>query len=262
MSVHSFHPDFLNHYQITDFFQAEKKGGQKSVYFPIQHGKRVVLKLFHGGKDDRFDREMKIYDKYKDMDGIPIVYLIDEYHDEVVVFEEFIEGDTLADIAPKYENNNDRIKELLSDIFHILTPVWKDRFVHRDLKPENIIIRSNGKPVILDFGIARDLDAGSITGTGLQPGTWKWAAPEQYLGQKDMISYRTDFFSIGIIAYYLYYQNLPFGNTADEIDKRFKSNDESFISKDECLLNKFLIEVMKFKPSHRPKDIEDLINFL
>ncbi len=96
----------------------------------------------------------------------------------------------------------------------------------------------------------------------MQPGTWKWAAPEQYAGQKDMISYRTDFFSIGVIAYYSYYQRLPFGNNAKEIDTKFKSRDESFVTNTDCQLNRFLMEAMKFRPAHRPKNIEDLIKLL
>jgi eukaryotic-like serine/threonine-protein kinase len=117
--------------------------------------------------------------------------------------------------------------------------------------------------MILDFGIARDLGETSITGTGgLQPGTWKWAAPEQYAGQKDMISYRNDSFSVGVMAYFLYHKKLPFGNYAEDIDAKFKSGDESCSIADACGLKPFLTEAMRFKPSHRPKDIEDLIKLI
>jgi serine/threonine protein kinase len=169
---------------------------------------------------------------------------------------------TLSEISVNYHANNDSIVKLLKEIFEILTPIWKDRFVHRDIKPENIIIKPDGKPVVIDFGIARDLDSASITGTGAQPGTWKWAAPEQYAGIKDMISYRTDFFSLGVIAYFLYHQKLPFGNNAVDIDAKFKSNDESFVIEAGCKLNNFLIESMRFKASHRPKDYDDLIKLI
>ncbi len=45
------------------------------------------------------------------------------------------------------------------------------------------MIRSDGTPVLIDFGIARDLGDTSITGTGgAQPGTWKWAAQSNMPG--------------------------------------------------------------------------------
>jgi eukaryotic-like serine/threonine-protein kinase len=263
MGSKGFKDEFLSHYGIQTFFQAEKKGGQKSVHFVVIGGKKQVMKIFDGGKDQRFEREMKIYEKYKGSDGIPKVFEISEYEGETVVFEEYIEGETLEDVVDNYTGNDVKIKELVQRLFAILTPIWKDRYVHRDIKPANIIIRPDGSPVLLDFGIARDLGDTSITGTGgPQPGTWKWAAPEQYAGQKDMISYRTDFFSLGVVAYFLYHKQLPFGNRPDDIDVKFKSGDETCPIANGCAMKDFLVEAMRFKPSHRPKDIEDLIKLI
>lgn len=263
MGTRGFKTDFLAHYGINNFFKPDIKGGQKSVHFIERDGKKQVMKIFDGGKDQRFEREMKIYEKYKESDGIPNIYEVSEYEGETIVFEEFIEGETLENITDKYTGDNTKIKDLMHRLFEILTPIWKDKYVHRDIKPANIIIREDGTPVILDFGIARDLAETSITGTGgLQPGTWKWAAPEQYAGQKDMISYRTDFFSLGVMAYFLYHEQLPFGRQAADIDAKFKSGDESCIIADTCGMKDFLTEAMRFKPSHRPKDIEDLIKLI
>lgn len=262
MGIRSFNQTFLDTYNIEKFFAPDKKGGQKSVHFVVIKGEKQVMKLFEGGKDDRFEREMEIYEKYKDIDGIPKIFSISEYHGETVIFEQYIEGDTLLDITEKYSENNSAIKELVKNLFDILTPVWKDKYVHRDLKPENIIIRKNGKPVVIDFGIARDLAASSITGTGRQPGSWKWAAPEQYNGQKDMISYRTDFFSIGVIAYFLFHQCLPFGNRPEDIDAKFKNNEEAINLSAQCDFKNFLEETLRFRPSHRPKNIEDLYKLI
>lgn len=261
MGSRNFKLDFLSHNGIEGFFQPEKKGGQKTVHFVVRRKIKQVMKIFDGGKDERFEREMMIYEKFKSSDGIPRIYEICEYEGEAIVFEEFVEGKTLEDILDEYTGNNAKVVELLKDIFQILTPIWKQSLVHRDIKPANIIIRPNGKPVILDFGIARDLSDDSITGTGgPQPGTWKWAAPEQYAGQKEMISYRTDFFSIGVVAFHLYHKDLPFGRKPEDIDAKFKSGNENFQISDTCMIKDFLRESMRFKPSHRPRNIEDLVN--
>lgn len=263
MGAKGFTQEFIKHYGIELFFANEKRGGQKTVNFVVRNGQQQVMKIFNSGKDDRFEREMKIYEKYRGCEGIPIVYEIGEYDSETVVFEEFIEGDTLEDVSGNFTGNDIRIKDLLVKLFEILKPIWKDGYVHRDIKPANIIIRRDGAPVLLDFGIARDLGETSITATGgLQPGSWKWAAPEQYAGHKDMISYRTDFFSLGVMAYFLYHNRLPFGNSADEINEKFKNGNENCFIADTCSLKYFFIEAMRFKASHRPRNIEDLIKLI
>ncbi|MBB5397946.1 protein kinase [Mucilaginibacter sp. AK015] len=262
MSIHSLNQAFLDQFNISGFFQSEKRGGQKVVYFPTINGESCVLKHFPGGKDERFERELEIYEKFKHISGITKVLKVEIYGKDILVFEEFIPGDTLSDILLTYKGDAAKITALIKNIIGILEPIWKERFVHRDLKPENIILKSDGTPIIIDFGIARDLDAVSITGTGWQPKSWRYAAPEQFAGDKDQISYRTDFFSIGILAYALYFQQLPFGNTEAEVATRYKGLDQSFYSDSGFTLNGFCEAVMKFSPAERPRLIEDLYNLL
>jgi serine/threonine-protein kinase len=262
MGSRSFNANFLAHYNISGFFREPVKGGQKNVNFVVIDGVEQVMKLFDGGYDERFKREMEIYEKYKEIDGIPKIFAIDEYEGEIVVFEEYVAGDTLEVCAGAYVNKMDLVKELLHGLFNIMKPVWKDNFVHRDIKPANIIIRDNGTPVLLDFGIARQLNDDSITVTGAQPGSYKWASPEQYNGKKEMISYRTDFFSLGVLSYFLFHGKLPFGSTIEEIANRFQNNSEAFDVEEDCPLKQFYIESMKFNPAHRPRIIEDLIKLI
>jgi len=262
MGIKSFDRDFLVHYKIEEFFRPEKKGGQKVVHFPVIDGIKQVMKIYPSGMDERFHLEMDIYKKFKGNPGLPVISKIDEYHGELLVFEEYVEGDTLSDIISSYTGDSNKIRKLILGICDIMAPIWKSKYVHRDLKPENIMIRPDGSPVVLDFGIARDLDGVSITATGLQPGTWKWASPEQYAGKKDMISYRTDFFSLGVVAYYLYHNNMPFGDKIDAIDVKFKSGDETYKIDKGCTLEKFIQESMRFSVAQRPRLVEDLIALL
>ncbi|MBV8251866.1 MAG: protein kinase [Chitinophaga sp.] len=262
MNVQVFTPNFLKHFGISGFYQQEKKGGQKMVYFPICNGEYVVLKHLHSGLGDRETREMEIYEKFKAINGIPKIIKIEQYGNETFIIEEYIEGNTLIDIANQYAGNGDSVKKLIWTIMDIMHPIWEAKYVHRDIKPENIIIRLDGTPVVIDFGIARDLEANSITGAGWQPKSWRFASPEQYQGDKDKISYRTDFFSLGILAYYLFHQYLPFGNNEQEISNKFKSKNESFITHKDFPLTNFCIEALKFSPAERPRKIKDLINLL
>jgi serine/threonine-protein kinase len=151
--------------------------------------------------------------------------------------------------------------DLVFKVGNILKPVWEANYVHRDIKPQNIRIKTNGEPIVLDFGIARALDEKSITATGGQPLSWLFASPEQYEGNKALISYRTDFFCLGIIAYYLYTNELPYGKDRYEIQTAFQNANHKIVTNNE-ILNVFCKAVLRINPSERPRKIETFLKLL
>lgn len=73
-------------------------------------------------------------------------------------------------------------------------------FIHRDVKPDNIMFRADGTPVILDFGIARILEATSkITRSGTSLGTPRYMSPEQLNAKR--VDGRSDIYSLGVVLY-------------------------------------------------------------
>ena len=73
--------------------------------------------------------------------------------------------------------------------------------VHRDLKPSNILVDRNGNPRVLDFGIAKILDASDSTHTIDRRMTPEYASPEQFTGQP--VTTATDIYSLGAVLYKL-----------------------------------------------------------
>lgn len=123
----------------------------------------------------------------------------------MTIIEEYIEGDTLRLKMDNYQDWNS-IKSWLNSMIDGLQIVWNMNIVHCDLKPENIIIKTDGSPCIIDFGIARFLDLESITNTlNLRgPNTPLYASPEQLKNEKHIIDMRTDFYALGIILLEMY----------------------------------------------------------
>jgi len=169
-------------------------GGQKYVFIATCNKKKCAIKMFKYGFGEREKRELKFYIANEKIVGIPKILDVKNEKHETIVVEEYIEGDCLQNIIGDYKRSATKTAKLICDIADIMDPIWNEGKTHRDLKPLNIIITPHGLPVVLDFGIFKDPDLTTITDTGVQPNSWPFAAPEQLLGNKKHISYRTDFF--------------------------------------------------------------------
>jgi formylglycine-generating enzyme required for sulfatase activity len=81
--------------------------------------------------------------------------------------------------------------------------------IHRDLKPANVMIRTNGEPVLMDFGLARTVSQ-RMTAPGQVLGTPAYMSPEQVVGAQDEMGPATDVYSLGVILYELLTGSVPF----------------------------------------------------
>ena len=92
---------------------------------------------------------------------------------------------------------------IVESIARALNQAHEIGILHRDLKPSNVVIRRDGEPVLLDFGLARivSVEIESLTGTGIALGTPFYMSPEQAMGDKARIDRRTDVYSLGVILY-------------------------------------------------------------
>lgn len=131
-----------------------------------------------------------------------------------VTVEEFVDSAPLNDLFTQCVGNELRVVELALGIANALLPLWQHpkRFVHRDIKPANILIRRSGEVVVIDLGIARETGTQGLTedGWGRAPFTAGYAAPEQIANDKVSVSFKTDFFSIGVLMYRLFSGHEPF----------------------------------------------------
>ena len=116
--------------------------------------------------------------------------------------EEYMDGGSPAEQLNGRTLNPSTIHEYTVSLVEALDYLRNINLVHRDIKPENIMFRSTSNvPVLVDLGVARDLSESSLTPTWLPrgPGTPYYSAPEQLNNEKQLIDWRTDQFSLGIV---------------------------------------------------------------
>lgn len=128
--------------------------------------------------------------------------------------EEFLAGGTLTSFLNQNGFlSNKKILKLGELLISAISHIAALDLVHRDIKPDNIMFRTDGiTPVLVDFGLVRDLSAVSLTQSWLNcgPGTPYFAAPEQLNNQKQLINWRTDQFSLGVTLSYVCFGIHPY----------------------------------------------------
>ena len=129
--------------------------------------------------------------------GVPRLVECLRSGDELSVVTEFIEGKTLGELV-RDEGASERlatgIMPALCDAVFELHTLLDPPLIHRDLKPSNVIVRSDGRPFVIDFGIARAWD-GEADADTVRFGTRAYAPPEQFgFGQTDA---RSDVYALG-----------------------------------------------------------------
>jgi tRNA A-37 threonylcarbamoyl transferase component Bud32/tetratricopeptide (TPR) repeat protein len=107
---------------------------------------------------------------------------------------------------------------LVLKIAEALAHAHAQGIVHRDLKPSNVLVRTDGEPLLVDFGLAQVEDEASLTISGDFVGTPHYASPEQLDRQRGPVDARSDVYSLGITLYELLTSTVPFrGATAHEV---------------------------------------------
>jgi serine/threonine protein kinase len=134
--------------------------------------------------------------------------------------------------------------------------------VHRDLKPQNIMIDRDGDARIMDFGIARWIDARGITASGVMIGTPDYMSPEQAEGRE--IDHRSDIYSFGIILYEMVTGKVPFkGSSPINIALKHKSEipkpPRDVNPQIPEILNKVILKCIEKRKDKRYQDAEALL---
>jgi len=123
---------------------------------------------------------------------------------------EFLSGETLRDrIVREGALPENEIRRIIEPVAEGLATAHEQNLIHRDIKSSNIFLTDKGRPVLMDFGIAKALDSTQqMTQSGTVLGTPEYMSPEQARG--DATGARSDIYSLGIVMYEMATGRLPF----------------------------------------------------
>jgi serine/threonine protein kinase len=186
------------------------QGGQAQVYLAEREhdGLHVALKILDRTlRQDphflaRLVREYKLIASLQDepdFDHVARVYDQGFAGDYPYLALEFLPMGTLASRIREGLTSRNALR-IAGRVARALDAIHSHGIVHRDLKPANILFRANGRPVIVDFGLAKDLGVSStLTVAGQLVATPRYSAPEQFLGRK--VDARSDLYGLGVVFY-------------------------------------------------------------
>ncbi len=193
-------------------------GGFADVYLGehTQLGRQVAIKILRVAEDEemieRFRREARAAAKLSHPNIIDI-YDVGDNQDIYYFVMKYIPGDTMSQKMRREKKISPGTAiEITKQLVDALAYAHDRGVVHRDIKPANVLLDEFGKPVLMDFGIARMAFVGQLTRTGTLMGTPHYLPPEQPLGKT--VDGRSDIYSLGIMFYEMLAGRVPFHDDA------------------------------------------------
>jgi len=208
----------ISHYRIV-----EKLGeGSMGVVYKAEDTKlhrQVALKfladhlLSDAEAKERFLREAQAAAALHHPNVCP-VYEIDEVDGKTFLAMAFLKGETLEELIAKGPLPIKDALDIARQTAEGLQAAHAEGVVHRDIKPANILVSPEGRPTIMDFGLARLTEASRLTKVDTAMGTVAYMSPEQAQGIE--VDHRSDVWSLGCMLYEMVAGQRPFLGQYDQ----------------------------------------------
>jgi serine/threonine protein kinase/Flp pilus assembly protein TadD len=218
---------FASRYEIVEELG---KGGMGRVYKALDKeiNEEVAIKLIKPeiasdeSTVERFRNELKFSRKIAHKNVCKMYHIAKEEETPYITME-YVPGEDLKSLEKrKGKLTDEEAISIAKQVCEGLAEAHELGVVHRDLKPQNIMIDERDRAKIMDFGIARSVEAPGVTQTGVMIGTPDYISPEQAEGEE--ADQRSDIYSLGTILYEMVTGRVPFeGDTALSVALKHKA---------------------------------------
>ena len=248
--------------------QIVARGGMATVYLALdlRLERKVALKIIHphlandASFRDKFIREARIAAKLSHPN---LVNVFDQGEDGDMAYMvmEFVSGITLRDALKDFGAlDGKRALDLFEPMLSGLAAAHRAGILHRDLKPENVLLADDGRIKLGDFGLARDID--NNTSTGSLVGTVAYLSPE--LVMRGTADARSDVYAAGIMLFEMLAGRQPFeGDQVVQIAYQHANDNVPAPSKYNPnvppLLDELVLWATARDAAHRPNDAVELL---
>lgn len=265
-------PDAIGRYRLVRLLA---RGGQGVVYLAEDSdlARPVVIKTLRSSMPDpqgreRLRREARLCGRIDHPAVCPILDVLAVGETDYVIMP-FIEGETLESRMRRGEPQNSvSVAALMEAIAAAVHHAHERGVVHRDLKPGNVMMKPDGSPIILDFGLAIEEAATSgLTDPGTAVGTPAYMAPEQIDRDVAPIGRHTDVYALGIMLFELLTGRVPFeGRSVHDVFRRILAGSPPVLRRIAPALSRDLAAVctkaMSVDPGDRYATASDLADDL